>query len=122
MILFLRSQKNRTIVDIECFVKTEEGRKFVELHADVAIDTYSKFLLENLNRKDEIIEDFSAISELRGWLWEKYFCGGDNDPKEYPNVIKGLQALLQSHAKKYNLAYVEVLTAYENPTKSKEIG
>lgn len=107
MILFLRNQKNRTIVDVECFVKTEDGRKFVELHASVIIDEYSKFLLENLDRKDEIIEDFSAMSELRGWLWEKYFCGGDNDPEEYPNVIKGLQALLQGHAEKYNLYYVE---------------
>jgi hypothetical protein len=107
MILFLRSQKNRTIVDIECFVKTEEDRKFVELHATVIINEYSKFLLENLDRKDEIIEDFHAMSELRGWLWERYFMGGDNDPKEYPNVIKGLQALLQGYAEKYNLYYVE---------------
>jgi len=107
MILFLRNEKNRTIVDIECFVKTEDERKFVELHASVMIDTYSKFLLDNLDRKDEIIEDFQTMSELRGWLWEKYFCGGDNDPKEYPNVIKGLQALLQGHAEKYNLYYVE---------------
>ena len=107
MILFLRNQKNRTIVDIECFVKTEEGRRFIELHADVAIDTYSKFLLENLDRQKEIIEDFSAMSELRGWLWEKYFCGGDNDPKEYQNIIRQLQALLQGHAEKYNLRYVE---------------
>jgi hypothetical protein len=107
MILFLRSQKNRTIVDIECFVKTEEGRKFVELHASVMIKEYSKFLLENLDRKDEIIEDFDAMSELRGWLWERYFMGGDNDPEEYPNVIKGLKALLQGHAEKYNLRYVE---------------
>jgi len=111
MILFLRNQYNKTIVDLDCYVKTEyEGntsRKFVELSVDIAIDTYSHFLLENLQRKDEIIEDFSNINELRGWLWEKYFCGGDNDPDEYKNIIKQLQALLQGHAEKYNLRYVE---------------
>ena len=107
MILFLRSQKNRTIVDIECFVKSEEGRKFIELHATVVINEYSRFLIENLNRRSEIISDFHDMSELRGWLWERYFMGGDNDPEEYPNVIKGLQALLQGHAEKYNLYYVE---------------
>jgi hypothetical protein len=107
MILFLRSKKNRTIVDIECFVKKEDGREFIELHATVMIDEYSKFLLENLGKQKEIIDDFTAMSELRGWLWERYFGGGDNDPKEYPNVIKGLQALLQGHAKKYDLYYVE---------------
>ena len=107
MILFLRNQKNRTIVDIECFVKTEDGRKFVELHADVAIDTYSKFLLENLDRKDEIIEDFSAMSELRGWLWERYFMGGDNDPEEYQNIIEILRKELKKLAEFYDLSYVE---------------
>jgi len=111
MILFLRNKRRQTIVDLDCYVKTEyEGntsRKFVEISASVAIDTYSKFLLENLDRKDEIIEDFTIISELRGWLWEKYFCGGDNDPDEYSNVIKQLQALLQGIAEKYDLYYVE---------------
>ena len=112
MILFLRNKKRQTIVDLDCYVKTEYNgeptpNKFVEISVDVAIDTYSKFLLENLDKKDEIIEDFSNINELRGWLWEKYFCGGDNDPNEYSNVIKGLQALLQGYAKKYDLTYVE---------------
>jgi hypothetical protein len=88
MIIFLRNERNRTILDLDCYVKTEytgepTPMKFVEISADVAIDTYSKFLLENLDRKDEIIEDFSEMSELRGWLWERYFMGGDNDPEKY---------------------------------------
>jgi len=107
MILFLRSQKNRTIVDIECFVKTEEGRKFIELHASVMIREYSKFLIENLDRKDEIIRDFDELSELRGWLWESYFLGGDNDPNEYSTVIQIVRGKLQDVANKYNLYYVE---------------
>jgi len=107
MILFLRNKRRQTIVDLDCYVKTEEGRRFVEISSSVMIDTYSKFLLENLDRKDEIIEDFTIISELRGWLWEKYFCGGDNDPEEYENIITQLQALLQGIAEKYNLYYVE---------------
>jgi len=112
MILFLRNQYNKTIVDLDCYVKTEYNgepipMKFVEISVDIAIDTYSHFLLDNFQRKDEIIEDFSSINELRGWLWEKYFCGGDNDPNEYPNIIKGLQALLKGYADKYNLRYVE---------------
>ena len=107
MILFLRSQKNRTIVDIECFVKTEEGRKFIELHATVIIDEYSKFLLDNLDKKDEIISDFHDMSELRGWLWENFFMGDDNDPEKYDEVIKELRTMLKDYATKYNLYYVE---------------
>ena len=107
MILFLRNDKNESIVDIECFVKKEEGREFVELHASVIIEPYSKFLLENLDRKDDIIADFSKVSELRGWLWESYFMGGDNDPKEYDNIIKLLRKELQKMAEYYKLSYVE---------------
>jgi len=107
MILFLRNDKRESIVDIECFVKTEDDRKFVEIHASVIIEPYSKFLLENLDKKDDIISDFSKVSELRGWLWESYFMGGDNDPKEYDNIIKLLREELQKMAEYYKLSYVE---------------
>jgi len=107
MILFLRNDKNESIVDIECFVKKEDGREFVELHASVIIEPYSKFLLENLDKKDDIISDFSKVSELRGWLWESYFMGGDNDPKEYNNIIKLLREELQKMSEYYKLSYVE---------------
>jgi hypothetical protein len=107
MILFLRNSKNESIVDIECFVKTEEGRSFVELHASVIIEPYSKFLLENPDKQEDIIYDFQAISELRGWLWERYFMGGDNDPEKYDEVIKILQKGLKDIASKYDLSYVE---------------
>ena len=111
MILFLRNQKNRSIVDLDCYVKTEyEGnasRKFVEISSSVLIDTYSEFLLENLDKKEQIVEDFNNISELRGWLWESYFMGGDNDPEKYQEVLKELQIYLKTIAVKYNLRYVE---------------
>ena len=107
MILFLRNQKNQSIVDLECFVKTEEGRKFVELHATVIIEPYSNFLLENIDRAEDIISDFSKVSELRGWLWESYFMGGDNDPEEYQNIIEILRKELKKLAEFYDLSYVE---------------
>jgi hypothetical protein len=107
MILFLRNEKNESLVDIECFVKTEDERRFVELHASVIIKPYSEFLLENVDKAEDIISDFDTISELRGWLWESYFMGGDNDPEEYDNVIELLRKGLQGIAKKYDLGYVE---------------
>jgi len=107
MILFLRNDKRESLVDVECFVKTEDDRKFVEINASVIIEPYSKFLLENQDKADEIIADFSQIDELRGWLWESYFMGGDNDPKEYDNIIKLLQEGLKEIGQKYKLSYVE---------------
>lgn len=107
MILFLRNTKNETLVDIECFVKTEDNRDFIELRSVVVIDAYSKFLLENIGDSEEIISVFSDLSELRGWLWERYFVGDDNDPKEYDNVIKILRELLKQIAERFNLYYTE---------------
>jgi hypothetical protein len=107
MILFLRDKNNNSIVDIECYVKTEDGNRFVELHAAVDIHRYSFFLLENQDRKAEIISDFSEIDELRGWLWEKYFMAGKNNPDKYDDVIAILRSMLQGVAGKYELNYVE---------------
>jgi|JFJP01.1.fsa_nt_gi hypothetical protein len=107
MILFLRNNKNQSIVDLEVWVKTEDNNSFIELQSVVIIETYSKFLLKNLDRKTEIIEDFSIIDELRGWLWENYFGGEHNDPKKYPEVLLFLRTLLKKIAEKYDLIYVE---------------
>jgi len=107
MILFLRDEKNNSIVDIECYVANEEGNRFVELHSTVDIQYYSVFLLMNLDRKIEIISDFSEIDELRGWLWERYFMGGKNDPEKYDDVIAKVREMLRKVATKYDLSYVE---------------
>jgi hypothetical protein len=72
----------------------------------VPIKAYSTFLLDNPNRKDEIIKTFSELSELRGWLWEKYFMGSKNDPKEYDNVVKEVTKILKDVAKKFSLNFV----------------
>jgi hypothetical protein len=106
MILFLRNNKNESIVDLEVWVKNEDNNQFIEIHSAVIIETYSKFLVKNLDRKTEIIRDFSAIDELRGWLWEKYF-NGSNDIEKYGDVLKILRQTLKSVAEKYDLIYVE---------------
>lgn len=107
MTLFLRNKNNRSIVDLELYVKKENGKQFVELHSGVIIDKYSEFLLENLDKKEEIIEDFTEISELRGWLWESFFMDDENDGSKYQEVLSLVRARLKETAKKYNLYYVE---------------
>jgi len=107
MILFLRNENNDTIVDIECFIKTEDDKSFIELHSSIDIHNYSKFLLENLEISTEVIRIFDYLSELRGWLWERFFMGAKNDPEKYDEVIEILRKLLKGIAEKYNLSYVE---------------
>jgi hypothetical protein len=107
MILFLRDQNNDTIADIECFIETEDDNRFIELHSSIDIHNYSKYLLNNLDNSREIIRIFDYLSELRGWLWERFFMGSKNDPEKYDEVIEILRKLLKGIAEKYKLHYVE---------------
>ena len=108
MTLFLRTKKNKTLVDIEVYVKHdyETEKEYVELHSVVDITNYSKFLLEHEDIADDVIAVFNDLSELRGWLWENYFMVEDNDPKELPNVIKEVRQMLNEVATKYDLMVV----------------
>lgn len=108
MILFLRDKKNNTIVDLDCYIDTGENNyRFIELGVTVDIMHYSFFLLRNLDRKAEVITTFSDIQELRGWLWERYFMGGSNDPDKYDDVMRYLKTLFKAVAQEFDLRYVE---------------
>lgn len=106
MIFFIRNKENRTIVDCEVYIKEEDGNEFIELHSVICIDYYSEFLLKNQNQAKEIIQDFNALQSLRGWLWESFFAGTENNPKEYDNVIIALTERFLNIAKKYNLMFI----------------
>lgn len=108
MTIYIRNDKNKTILDCDYYIKTEGDSKFLEIKSSVIIETYSEFLLNSNSEKQmEIVEDFTELSELRGWLWESYFLGGDNNPEEYDNVLKILRRKISTIAKKYSLIYVE---------------
>lgn len=102
MTLFIRNTKNETIVDVELY----KTNKIIELHSAINIDTYSRFLLENLDRKSTIIGDFSFLAELRGWLWESYFGGSQNNIKEYDRVVEQVTRFMKNIANEYNLYFI----------------
>lgn len=106
MTIYLRTQENKTLLEIEVWVKTEDNYSFVELSVVVNIKNYSDFLLSNLDKQDAIVDDFQDMSELRGWLWEVYFMSKDNVPSEIHGVVKELNEYLQSIAQYYGLALI----------------
>lgn len=101
MTLFLRNDRNETIVDIEL----NEGENGLDLRSVVIIETYSELLLKNLNISDEVISDFSELSELRGWFWEVFM--EMSDKPTFIDARKQVKTILTTIAKKYNLAYIE---------------
>lgn len=106
MTIYLRTRENKTLLEIEVWVKTEDNYSFVELSVVVNIKNYSRFLLNNLDKQDAIVDDFQDMSELRGWLWEIYFMSKDNVPSELDGVVKQLQQYLGSIAQHYNLVLI----------------
>ena len=111
MILFLRDKKKRSIVDCECYIKKDEkfdDNSFIEISVSIDIRAYSELLLSKFAAmSDEIINDFTELSELRGWLWESYFIGEDNDSEKYSDVIRILREMFIKVAEKYDLYYIE---------------
>ena len=106
MVLFIRNNHDNSIVDLEIY-EAGNDNSYIELYPEILIGTYSKFLLENIDRSEEIIRDFDEINELRGWLWEYYFMGRQNTAKEFNIVLELVRNKLKEIANKYNLYYVE---------------
>lgn len=102
MILFLRNKNNQTIFEADIYVSDD----VVELHSTVDIENYSKLLTSNLDRENEIIRTFDELSELRGWMWERYFSSKKNKPKELNNVIDEVRNRLTKVAKSLSLSVV----------------
>ena len=110
MTLFLRNDKNETLVDINLF---QSKGDYIELRSVVCINTYSTLLINILNQyidsPDKVLEfirDFNNLQELRGWLWETYFMVRQNTNKEFPAVLKAVKDILSEVCKKYNLYLV----------------
>lgn len=107
MTLYLRNSKNESVVDIELY----EKENYVELHSVICIKPYSELLLEISNNRVEeyvqmTINTFDDISELRGWLWESYFMGRQNNRAEYPIVLQKVKEILKKVADEYGLYLV----------------
>lgn len=107
MVLYLRNKKGENVLDLEVWVKTEDGYSFVELSSTIDIPSYSELLIDNLDRKNKVIHDFDNLNELRGWLWERYFITGKNDGSQIDDVIDKLRVILVKVAKDYNLYLIE---------------
>lgn len=109
MTLFLRDKKNRTLVDIDIWVKTEDDNSFIEIRSSIDIEMYSLHLLSKKDRHEQfqMISYFNQINEVRGWLWETYFMGRQNNPLEYDNVLSELRKNLEIIAEYCDLHIVE---------------
>ena len=107
MVLYLRDKKGNNLVDLEVWVDNKDGHSFVELSVTIDIPSYYELLLNNIDKKVNIIRDFDNLSELRGWLWERYFMVMKNDGTKINDVVTKLRKILNKVAKDYKLYLIE---------------
>lgn len=100
MTIFLRDSNGRDLADIEVTAD--------DVVAVVPIKGYSLLLASRLGPDkgalNELIRDFAAIQELRGWYWETFrHFNPDATQAETVGAIKGFLAPI---AQKYDLRIV----------------
>jgi len=105
-------ERNVLVADIELWVKTENGKDFLELRSVISPRGFGKMLL-HLERNDEggdgvyeWINDIEDVSELRGYLWERWkLIDGHSKltPEEqYSLMRKEVREILAKIVGKYN--------------------
>jgi len=108
MVLYLRNKRNKDIVEIELNVETDENKKFVECSCAIDVTGYSKLLLSTPELNQQVlIQEFDDLSEIRGWMWERYFAVKKNTALEYDGVLSEVRVWLKLLAEKYELNVVE---------------
>ena len=117
MTYYIRDKRNRDIVDLEFWVKTDyeltPPHRYLEISTYIDAKNYGKLLLdrsERFSRKylENLMNDMSEIQELRGWMWENYFSskqntGSDEDQRKINDYIF---TLLKEVCNKYDLYLV----------------
>lgn len=108
MTLYIRDDKNRTIWGAEYWVANTDGYQHLEISSSIDVENYSRFLLANQERSDEIINVFDQLSEIRGWMWEVHFMTQKNigSDKQYSEVLEQIQAKIKAVCKMFLLNYV----------------
>jgi len=104
---FRLKYKKISIVDIEVYKKDN----YIEISSVVCIEPYSELLIKLYSddpiKASELIETFSDLQELRGWLWEVYFMDNKNTIDKYDDVVEDINNRLKEVASKFDLFLIK---------------
>lgn len=96
-IIFLRDENNDNVVDTEIIVR---DNKIEDMTTLIDVVPYSRLLIKNLYRMDEVLFEFERIQEMRGWLFET-----QDMSKESKHLMAAISEVYKKSAKKYQLEY-----------------
>lgn len=104
MVINLRNKDKQNVVDIEINVAVRDWNlsEYVDLRISVDLELYSKILLDNIDRKEEVIDDFVEIDQLRTWLHESFLMLS-NTVKDYQRVVDAVKKRVTDIGDKYGL-------------------
>ncbi len=98
MTLFIRNDKNQNIVSVDVI----DNGKRVNIYVRFYISDYSKLLLNNIDRSEELANDFDKVNALNGRFWEYY----KTITNHFDAAVSTCEHLLIPVANKYKLDYV----------------
>ena len=112
MTIYLKNDRGDVLFECEYWIKTVEGiehNKFLEISTGINILHYSQLLVDSIPSQNhmQVINNFTTLNDLRGWLWESWFMGRKNDPNEYNEVYSALRNIIDGAANDLGL-YVTI--------------
>jgi hypothetical protein len=106
MIHYIKDNKNNTLIDLECWNKTENNKTFTEISVGVDIKNYSLFLINmDKNKRNVFIHTIDALSGLRSWLWENFYRKAVNNGEDIDEIQKEIADAFECLANDFNLKY-----------------
>lgn len=91
---------NYSTIDIKFTNRDDMSR--VDISPIININTYSSFLMANLEKSLEIIDDFVKISNLNIWLLDEYLPNIDNVVERHSDIVDLVHDILDKIAKRHD--------------------
>lgn len=91
---------NYSTIDIKFTNRDDMSR--VDISPIININNYSSFLMANLEKSLEIIDDFVKISNLNIWLLDEYLPNIDNVVERHSDIVDLVHDILDKIAKRHD--------------------
>ena len=94
--IVLKDEYNEILTEI---IFQTEKNKLIDIISIIDIKKYSLFLLRNFNRKNEIIEDFTYISNISDWFYnykeKNIFSTNEEIEEEIYKILRDISLKLK---------------------------
>lgn len=103
MTFTLKDNKDKKIFELKVELNNTNG---INVKHNINITNYSKFLIKNIEKSNNIIDDFNHLNEIDGWLWDRFFLNLNPKSKNTEDIIiiiDKIKVILNKIVKEYKI-------------------